>query len=312
MTRTIAVTGGSGFLGAAIIRLLLENGDKVKALARRPGSLRLPEADNLEVVEGSLEEADSLARLAEGADALVNSAGLTHARSDEEFREVNARGAGNAATAALNAGAYFLHVSSIAARRPELSAYAQSKRDGETAVQSASGQRWVALRAPAIYGPGDRATLPYFKLVRSGLAPEPAQHPEPRASILYVEDVAVAVASVLDDPPPAGIYDIGDEQCDGRSWREIGATLAATLNVTARRIRAPQPVLAGYAGLSSAIARATGRAPMITPGKIREFFHSDWVARENLLSAATGWRPRTPLNEGFAKTVRWYQEHGWL
>ena len=49
-----------------------------------------------------------------------------------------------------------------------------------------------------------------------------------------------------------------------------------------------------------------------TRGNFLQFADPDWVARDNLLSAACGWRPETPLKEGFAKTACWYQEHGLL
>lgn len=307
MTRTIAVTGGSGFLGSAIISLLLAGGDRVRALARKP--LDRPCTDGLSEIPGSLEDPSALMRLAEGADAVIHCAGLTHARREREFFAANAAGAGRVAAAAAAAGARLVHVSSIAARQPEISAYARSKREGEDAVAAAGG-RWAALRAPALYGPGDRATLPYFRLVKSGFAPEPRADPEPRASILYVEDAAQAAIAAIDSGE--GVYEIGDEAPQGRSWREIGQTLAAALGVKARRIRAPAAALSGFAAVSAGLARAAGGAPMVTPGKIREFFHPDWVARERLFSAETPWGARVPLHEGFAKTALWYQKNGWL
>ncbi|HXI87398.1 MAG TPA: hypothetical protein VNH64_08065, partial [Parvularculaceae bacterium] len=95
-------------------------------------------------------------------------------------------------------------------------------------------------------------------------------------------------------------------------WREIGEALAASMARRAARLPAPRFLLSSCAAIGAEISRLRGDAPMVTPGKIREFFHPDWVARDNLLSDATDWRPATPLKEGFAKTVRWYQENGML
>lgn len=311
MTRTVAVTGGTGFVGAALIKTLLERGDAVKALARKPGALS--PATRLEAIVGALDNDAALADLADGADLFIHCAGLTHAHRDADFFAVNADGAQRAAKAAAAAGAKFVHISSMAARAPELSAYAASKRASESAVASVSGENeWIALRAPAIYGPGDKATLPYFQLIRRGLAPEPAATPPPRASILFVEDVAAAILCAAEEAPTRAVYEIGDEAPDGHSWREIGEALAAAMNVRARRLPLPRPLLASHAALSAAVTRLAGGAPMVTPGKIREFFHPDWAAREGLLTAATRWRPATPLKEGFAKTVLWYQENGLL
>jgi len=71
-------------------------------------------------------------------------------------------------------------------------------------------------------------------------------------------------------------------------------------------------VIAAYHGLVRAAESALGRTPSVREGQINEFFHADWVARDNLLSAVGPWRPKTPLKEGFAKTACWYQEHGLL
>lgn len=311
MTRTVALTGATGFVGAALVKALLDRGETVRALARIPE--KLPRREGLVVIGGALDDAEALDAIAAGADLFIHCAGLTHARREKDFFAVNVEGAYNAAQAAARAGARLVHISSLAARQPSVSAYAASKRKSEDAVAAAAGATpFVSLRAPAIYGPGDQATLPYFKLVKSGLAPEPAASPAPRASILYVEDVVSAILAAADEAAPGGTYEIGDDSPEGYSWREIGEALGAALNVRPRRLRAPQPLLTAYAGAASGLSRLAGRAPMVTPGKIREFFHPDWVARENLLADASSWRAQTPLQEGFAKTARWYQENGLL
>ena len=312
MSRKIAVTGGTGFVGAAVIDKLLERGDSVTALARDPA--RLARADDVDIIRGDLNDKAAIEALVADADAVIHCAGLVKARRAQDFFDVNVEGARLVAeAAALAGGVKVVHISSLAARRPDLSLYAASKRDSEKAVAEAAGDSpWIAVRPPAIYGPGDQATLPYFKLVKSGFAPEPAAKPAPRASILFVGDVANAILVALEEAPAGGVYEIEDDRPEGWSWREIGETLAAAMDKRALALPLPRFVLASQAALGAGFARVAGRAPMVTPDKVAEFFHPDWVARDNLLSAATCWRPQTPLKEGFAKTVRWYQENGLL
>jgi nucleoside-diphosphate-sugar epimerase len=311
VNRTVAVTGGTGFVGAALIDALAARGDEVKALARKPEMIG--KDGPIAIVPGALEDREALATLAADADLFIHCAGLTHARRDADFMAVNVEGARRAALAAASAGAKFVHISSMAARQPAVSAYAASKRASEDAVAAGSGRNpFLCLRAPALYGPGDEATLPYFKMIKAGFAVEPAAEPPPRASILYVGDVVEAILAAADGAAVGDTYEIGDEQPEGHSWAEIGAALGAALGVEPRRIRAPDWVLSPYAIIASGVSRMAGRAPMVTAGKIREFFHPDWVARDTLLSAATAWRPRTPLKEGFAKTARWYHDNGLL
>lgn len=310
--RTVALTGGTGFVGAFLIDEFLARGIDVRALARAPEKLSRWRG-RIRVVEGGLGDEAALADLAAGSDVFVNCAGLTHALTAADFHETNVAGAVRAARAAKDAGAFFTHISSIAARRPALSPYAGSKAESETAVAAArSDGGWIALRAPAIYGPGDAATLPYFRMVRAGLAPEPATRPPARASILYAGDIAAAVVLAAIEAPAGAVYEIGDEAADGHTWGEIGAALGRAFGKKPFRLRAPKGPLLVQAALAEAAARLRGRPTFVTRGKVAEFFHPDWAARDNLLSRATSWRPTTPLDEGFAKTLKWYQEEGLL
>jgi nucleoside-diphosphate-sugar epimerase len=74
----------------------------------------------------------------------------------------------------------------------------------------------------------------------------------------------------------------------------------------------PGLMLMGVAHLNDALHRATGDVAMLTPGKVREMLHADWTSRDGAVTAATGWRPRIDLDQGFAETIAWYRRNGWL
>ncbi len=306
----VAVTGGTGFVGADLVRQLIQQGSEVTALARDP--TKLEASDKMRVVKGDLENERAMAELAEGADLFIHLAGVTHARRIEDYTRTNVDGAVRAAKAAAKTGAAFIHISSMSARAPHVSPYAGSKFESEGAVATASGDNpWLALRLPAIYGPGDMVTLPYFKLVKSGLALEP-RTPEPaRASILYVGEASQAILAAA-GAEPGRVYEVGDDAPEGRAWTEIGALLGEIYGNKPRVIRVPRGLIAAYHGLLRSAESAMGRNPSVRAGQVNEFFHPDWVARDNLLTEAAAWRPEITLQEGFAKTVRWYQEHGLL
>ena len=307
----VAITGGTGFVGAALITRLADEGFEISALARKPESFNAPES--VRIVPGSLENESALADLAAGADFFFNLAGVTHARGAGEYRKANVEGAVRAAQAAAATGARFTHISSMSARAPDISPYASSKHESESAIAAASGDNpWLALRLPAIYGPGDFVTLPYFKLVKSGLALEPRTPTPARASILYVEDAAIAIIEAAKTAPAGGVYEVGDERPGGHAWSEIGAILGEALGKRPLHIRVPRPVIAAYHQIVRTVEGALGRSPSVREGQINEFFHPDWVARQDLLSEATAWRPKTSLKEGFTKTALWYQKNGLL
>ena len=306
----VAVTGGTGFIGAALIDQLLGEGLKIRALAR--DGRRLKRAADVDIVDGDLENTDALDALAKNADVFLHLAGETHAKTEQDYARINVAGAERAAAAAAKAGARFVHASSLSARQPETSPYARSKSDSEKAVARAAGGRFIALRLPAIYGPGDLVTLPYFKLLKSGFAFEPATETPARASLLYVEDAAAALIAAASLGDAGAVYEVGDEEPEGRYWADIGGILSDVYGNSVTAFRIPKPAVALLHEGVRAAESIFGKTPSIRQGQVNELFHPDWVARDNLFGAATGWRPKTPLKEGFAKTVRWYQEQGLL
>ena len=306
-----AVTGGGGFVGGALIDTLLAENIEVAALIRDPARVNFDK--RVEIIKGDLDSAVALSEIADGADMFIHLAGVTFPRTRDLYDHVNVEGAARAAAAAAKAGAKFVHASSMSAREPGVSPYARSKRDSETAVADASGDNpWIALRLPAIYGPGDRATLPFFKLVKSGFALAPATSPPARASILYVEDAALALLAAGRASANGAVFEVGDEVRDGREWREIGERLGNIMNKKVKPIAVPRPVVAMFHNISRAASSILGKTPDIREGQVNEFFHPDWVAADNLFSDAVDWRPQTPLSEGFATTVRWYRENALL
>ena len=55
-----------------------------------------------------------------------------------------------------------------------------------------------------------------------------------------------------------------------------------------------------------------GRTPPVTPGKIRELCHPNWVCDDDPMATASGWSPTMTIDDGFKDTVAWYRNHGWL
>ncbi len=314
----IGVTGATGFVGAAIVDRLLGMGAAVRVLVRNPA--RLDISGTLDIVQGSLGDNRALEPFSHGLDALIHCAGLTHARTKQAFFETNVEGAAQIAAAFSaqhthqNPGARFVHISSLAARVPDISAYARSKAASETAVATACSSPVVTVRAPALFGPRDHATLPFFRAVKRGLAPIPGGARETRASILYVGDFVEAVIAclTLSLTAPVSLFEVGDAKPDGHSWPEIAEACGKAFGRRPRLVRLPRMVLTGHSVLNSFVQKGLGRAPMLTPEKIDEFFYPDWAARDNLLSTHADWRPAVPLDEGFRRTADWYRQAGWL
>jgi nucleoside-diphosphate-sugar epimerase len=304
VAKRAAITGATGFVGPHLVAALARHGWKLRLLMRRWTPLpSLPGAE-AEIVWGDLADEASLRRLVTGADAVVHAAGLIKARHPAEFDAVNREG--TARLSALAPNIPFLLLSSLAAREPQLSPYAASKRAAEEVVARRPG-RWLAVRAPAVYGPGDRETLAYFRMARRGIALQP-DRPDARLSLIHVEDLAEALALALDRAVPPRVYEIDDGHPGGYRHADMAAAAAEALGRPVRTLGVGQAPMGAVARLN---ALRPG-AQILSPAKVRELYHSDWTVHEHRLAEATGFVARFGLVDGFHHTILWYRRRHWL
>jgi nucleoside-diphosphate-sugar epimerase len=246
---------------------------------------------------------------------VVHCAGLVRAATAAAFDAVNEAGVAHlaAAAAARHSPPRFILMSSLAAREAGLSRYAQSKRAGERALARHGGRlAWTVLRPPAVYGPGDRATLDFFRLYQRGLAPFPGG-PELRLSLIHGADLAGAVAALLAADIGAGeTYELRDGCAEGYSWADVADAAAKGFGRPMTRIRLPRALMEGVAVIHQGISGIFGATPSLTRDKVRELYHPDWLCARNPIAELTGWTPRMTLDEGFAETIAWYRAEGWL
>ena len=308
MSKLVAVTGATGFVGPHLVAALARRGWKIRLLVRRWSPLPSLAGVEAELVLGDVSDEAALRRLVDGADTVIHAAGLIKARRSSDFRTVNRDG--TALVSALAPTACFVLLSSLAAREPLLSPYGASKRAAEEAVAGRSGP-WLAVRAPAVYGPGDRETLAYFRAVARGFAPRP-NLPDARLSLIHVADLAEALALAVERPPPASVCEIDDGREGGYGYGDMQAAAEAALGRTARTLAIPRIAMEGVALVNRASHALGGPVQILTPGKVKEIFHSDWAVHDRRLAAAIGFAARYDLASGFGDTILWYRRQGWL
>lgn len=298
-----ALTGATGFLGRAVAARLQAEGWHLRRLVRRP-----PEG-TADAVIGSLEDEDALARLVDGATLVVHAAGLIQAADSAAFHRVNVDGAKRLGRAIRRhaPAARVVAVSSLAAREPHLSPYAASKAAGEAALLDQwGGGDWVVLRPCALYGPGDRATLPVFRAAQLPVLPIPG-NPAARMALLHVDDAAAALAAAARALHRQVTWEIG---AGAHGWAAIGRAAAAALGRNPALLAVPRPVLAAGVGLMRLLA--SGRSPLASPGKLAELMHDDWTCRPTHLPPEGVWVATIGLEDGFSATAAWYRQNGWL
>ena len=306
MSRTLALTGATGFIGTTLTKHLINAGWKIQALVR-PTSDRKPlDGINVQWIEGNLDDVESLRRLVHRADAVVHCAGTVRGQTEKQFTQVNVEGVARLVHAAVEQHPLprFLLISSLAAREPHLSPYASSKRQGEQTLAASSGKMpWTAFRPSPVYGPGDRELLPLFRWIGRGLAPIIGSK-DARFSLLHVDDLAEAVRIWLEKNPRSGeVFELHDGRPDGYSYQELIQIVAEVYARRPLQVKIPALILNFLAVLNQTSARAIGYQPMLTPGKARELQHTNWVCDNQPLNRETGWQPKISINEGLRRTL---------
>lgn len=306
MSKTIAMTGATGFAGRHAVAEVLKRGHKVVALARNAARAGLPA--EVKIIAGDLSSAAALEALMAGADSVIHLAGAISAIGRDGFFQVNAAGTEAAARAAAASGASrFIHISSLAAREPQLSHYGASKRAGEDlAARHVPAGKLLVIRPPVVYGPGDRATLPLLKALTGRTAIIPG-HRASRFSLIHVQDLARLIADAAVGST-IGEVEVSDGRAGGYGWTDLADIAGRSQGHAVRVMFLPRPVPGAIAPLAEVLALITGKPGMVSRGKIAELYHRDWVVRGAGLTLAD---PIT-FEQGFTQTLHWYRTAGWL
>jgi len=304
MSRIVALTGGTGFIGQVLWRCLEQAGWTVRSLIRPSYAKRHQEKLRHKVyIEGTLQDDDQLYALVDGVDAVVHCAGRIRGIDRAQFQESNVESVSRLARIAADQhpAPRFVLLSSLAAREPTLSAYAWSKQQGELALKEAArDMAWIILRPPAVYGPHDRATLPLFQWIERGIGVQLGGS-HGRFSLLYVNDLADVVTTWLENGTHAGrAFELHDGHVNGYSWSEVFDLVGGKMVF---RVVVPRSVLSATASLNQVLAKIFGYEPILTYGKVRELRHPNWVCDNTELTDLLGWEPSVSLAEGVKRSL---------
>jgi farnesol dehydrogenase len=291
----VLVTGGTGYLGRAIVRALAARGHEPVVFARGAAAAGL----SARAIDGDVRDRAALTAAARGCEALCHAAALVRLwrRDAREFHDVNVTGLENALHAARDARvSRVVYTSSFLARPPagrkeplRANPYQQTKVAAEAIARSAAGagQPIVILYPGVVYGPG---VMSEGNLVGRLLADHRAGRlpgligPERIWSFAWIDDVAAAHVTAVERAQPGSSYALGGENLPQRRPFEILRDVSGV--ALPRRIPAWLAACAGAA--DEARARLTGRPPRVTRGAV-EIFRHDWPLDSRLAARDLGY-----------------------
>ena len=323
------VTGATGFVGAAVARLLCERGWQVRALVRAASDPRNLQALPLELATGDLTDPPSLTRAVEGCQALFHVAAdyrLGVADPRPLYRS-NIEGTRNVLDAARRAGVMrIVYTSSVAtvgipadgspgtedtpvALGDMVGHYKRSKFLAEELVRELvqAGAPVVIVNPSTPIGPGDVKPTPTGQIVVDAASGRTPAYVDTGLNIVHVDDVAAGHLRAYDRGRVGERYILGGENL---TLREILVQISHLAGRKPPRIRLPHAALLPLAYASEAFARVTRSGTRVTVEGVRMarkhmYFSSEKAVRE------LGYSWRAPAL-AFEDAIGWFREQGVL
>ncbi len=324
----IALTGASGYAGGRVLKALLaREGTTVRALVRTP-SAPIPQASGSEVVIGDLRDAEAVARLVEGVDAVLHIAAVyrTAGHPDAYYRDVNVGGTERLLEAASRAGVRrFVHTSTVGVHgdveKPPADEsapfdpgdiYQQTKAEAERLASDfgrARGLPVVVVRPGAIYGPGETRLLKLFRAIARGRYAIVGSG-RPHYHLVYIDDLVRGFLLALERPEAVGeAFIIAGPR--SVSQAELGALIAKATGGRVLPIRIPAEPLQLAGSLCEALFVPLGLEPPLHRRRV-DFWTKNRSFSIDKARRLLGYVPEVDVEEGIARTAAAYREAGWL
>lgn len=328
MKKRVLITGASGFVGYHLVEEALRNNLDVYVAVRKTSktdhlkhfniTYTYPDLGNLIALKKEFKEKQY--------DYIIHAAGVTTARSADEYYTVNADYTFNLAAAAkatdINLKAFVL-ISSLAAVGPlntltgiitedtiptPITVYGKSKLLAEEKLKSVTSLNYTILRPTAIYGPRDKDIFIFFKQLKNGIEPYIGSK-EQKLSFIYVKDLAqVAIKSLFISNQKT--YNLSDGNFYSRY--ELATIAKNVLNLKTLKFHLPVNFVKFIALVSEKVGYLNNKAAVLNSEKLQELMATNWSCEIEKAKYDLGYYPLYNLDDGLTETLNWYTTNKWL
>ena len=326
----VLITGSSGFIGAAVTRAVVANGDDVRVLVRPTSNLKNLEELPVETVEGDLQDSPSLQRALSGCRALYHVAAhyALWDRDPTTFYKVNVEGTKKILTAAAEAGVdRIVYTSTIGAiglpdggglgreeffpSENQLSGdYKRSKYLAEQEVlkMAQQGLPVVIVNPTAPVGERDVKPTPTGQIIVEFMRRRMFAYMETGMNLVDVEDVACGHVQAMKKGRVGERYILGNQNL---MLKDICDMLSQRTGIPPPHIRLPWRVVVHMAHMNKWVSDwVTHKPPRIPLEGVRMAkyrMHYDCTKAQQELDL-----PQTPVKMALEKAVKWFRQHGYV
>ncbi|MDW7710948.1 MAG: NAD(P)-dependent oxidoreductase [Deferrisomatales bacterium] len=321
----ILVTGGKGFLGQHVVARLREDAHDVQVFAR-PEPSSPAEEDG--VFWGDIRDGEAVDAAVRGSDVVIHLvSNFRKGGSDKkEARAINVNGTVNVLEACGKHGVrQLIHCSTIGVHgsvreipATETTAfnptdlYQETKLEAEQEVwrhHREKGLPVTVIRPISLYGPGDLRMLKLFKMIKKGTFLMVGSG-DALFQPAYIDDVVEGFRLCLENPAALGeVFILGSEGY--LPLKELVRTIAEEMGVAPPTRRIPLGPVLWLAGVCERVCEPFGIEPPLHRRRV-SFFQNNRAFSIEKAKRVLGFDPQVPLREGIRRTVRWYEENGYL
>lgn len=322
------VTGGTGFVGAAVVRALMRQGQEVRVLARDPGRPGNLAGVDVEIARGDVSDPASVRAAVAGCGRVYHVAGLyaMYLADPRPMYEINVSGTRNVLQACLEAGVErVVHTSThvaLGAHGPALADetaafnladigdhYTLSKHQGQRVALDYAGRGLpvVVVNPTVVIGPGDRAPTPSGQIVLNVMKGAMPAYVAGASNYVHVDDVAEGHLLAMERGRPGDCYVLGGENMPLKQFLDL---VAATAGGKAPSMRLPVGVAAALGRGYVLMARLTGKPPLTTAAWARLGARNfAWDCKK--AAQELGFQAR-PAREAVADAAAWFRANGYI
>lgn len=318
------VTGGTGFIGANVVRALLERGIGVRVLVRPHADLRNLEGLPVELVRGDIRDLPSVKRGMRGCELVFHAAALYSfwVRPRRLIYEVNVDGTRNVLRAAwelkVERVVYTSSVAALGLRDDGLPADEETPVDPRKIIGDYKKSKYLAQEVALEYakrglpvvivnptfpvGPYDIKPTPTGRVIADFLKRRMPAYVDTGVNVVAVEDVALGHLLAAERGRIGEKYILGGENL---TMRELLGVLAEITGLPAPRVRLPYYPILVLSYLNVAFCLLTGGVPRMTPETVRMSRHRMFFTPKKAVEEL-GF-PQTPAREALRRAVLWFQ-----